>query len=204
MYGLTRAGTTLIGAGVAGVLVWLATQVDRDTNSGYWSFVGLLAAAGLVLALSQLLGGWTKWGLPRVSAHVFLLAFVPSLVVGGWVLLAAQPDSNWFGDTAENWAGDVGLGGVLEDVAELVGALAVGLGALFGFTFDTTGPRIRRAAPAVQTADERLADEPLTAERTAREPEFAGGDTGTRDRRVEIREGEPVGRDGETTGRRGR
>src|SRR3712207_3755950 len=100
MYGVTRATATLIGAAVAGLLVWIGTQADTDTNGDYWARVGLFAAAGLVMALSQLLGGWTKWGWPRVSRSVFLLAVLPALVVGGWVLVAGQPDSNWFHDRA--------------------------------------------------------------------------------------------------------
>ena len=32
---------------------------------------GIVAGAGLTMALSQLFGGWTKWGWPRISAGVF-------------------------------------------------------------------------------------------------------------------------------------
>ncbi len=84
MYGLTRATLTLIGVAVAGLLVWFATQVIPDEPSSasrgeYWAAMGLVAAAGLVIALSQLLGGWTKWGWPRISGNVFLLGFLPTL-----------------------------------------------------------------------------------------------------------------------------
>ena len=34
MYGLTRATTTLIAAGVAGLLIWIATQVNDATAIG--------------------------------------------------------------------------------------------------------------------------------------------------------------------------
>jgi MFS family permease len=81
---------TLIGAACAGLLLWLASQVSADSLGGYWAFVGLAAAAGLTMALSQLLGGWTKWGWPQVSGSVFLLGFLPGLVAGGLVLLAAS------------------------------------------------------------------------------------------------------------------
>jgi hypothetical protein len=40
MYGLTRGTITLLGAGVAGLLVWLATQVNESTNGGYWGIYG--------------------------------------------------------------------------------------------------------------------------------------------------------------------
>jgi len=88
MYGLTRATLTLIGVALAGVLLWLATAILPSTVSDssrgeYWAAFGLVALAGLAMALSQLLGGWTKWGWPRVSGNVFLLAFLPTLIAGG-------------------------------------------------------------------------------------------------------------------------
>ena len=91
MIGITRGISTLAGAAVAGVLLWFATQVGTQTTAEYWSTYGLIAAAGLTMALSQILGGWTKWGWPRFSLGVFLIGFLPVLVAGGWVLLARQP-----------------------------------------------------------------------------------------------------------------
>jgi hypothetical protein len=181
MYGLTRGTITLIGAAVAGLLIWLATQSSADTNGGYWAVVGLLAAAGLTMAFSQILGGWTKWGWPRISLSVFLVAFIPVLIAAGWVILAGQTVPNWFSRHATSWAGDVGLGGLLDDLVKMIPVLAFGTGLVFGLTFDTTGPRTRavvddreRVAPVPatdvrRTTDARAADEPLAAEReTAR------------------------------------
>ena len=75
MYGLTRATTTLIAAAAAGLLIWFATQIDDKNLGGFWAVYGLIAGAGLLMALSQLLGGWTKWGWPRLSA-TFLLTYL--------------------------------------------------------------------------------------------------------------------------------
>lgn len=138
MYGLTRGTMTLIGAGVAGLLLWLATQFRTESTGEYWAWLGFIAAAGLTIALSQLLGGWTKWGWPRVSGTVFLVGFLPALVAGGLVLLHAQPGSDSFG---AGWAGDLGLGGLAEDMTAVLPVLAFGIGLVFGLTFDTTGPR---------------------------------------------------------------
>lgn len=174
MYGLTRGTMTLIGAAGAGLLLWLATQLDTESNGEYWTLVGLVAAAGLAMALSQLLGGWTKWGWPRISGSVFLLGFIPALVVGGLVLLHAQPDSGAFG---AGWASDLGIDGLAEDLTTVLPAIAFGLGLLFGFTFDTTGPRlpevvederVDRTAHPVVPVHTRAADEPVTAERRDR------------------------------------
>jgi len=153
MYGLTRGTITLLGAGVAGLLVWLATQVNEGTNGGYWSAYGLLAAAGLTMAFSQILGGWTKWGWPRLSLNVFLLAFIPVLIAAGWVLVGAQPHGNWFRDHVRSWSDDLSIGGVVRDLTQYASVLGFGVGLVFGFTFDTSGPsaygpfgRRRRAA----------------------------------------------------------
>jgi hypothetical protein len=155
MYGLTRGTITLLGVAAAGLLVWLATQIDDSSNGGYWAVYGLIAAAGLTMAVSQLLGGWTKWGLPRLSVNVFLLAFIPALVAAGWVILAKQPHPNWFRDHVLNWSGDISIDGIVRDLGEYVAVLAFGLGLVFGFSFDTSGQatygpfgRRRRAAAA--------------------------------------------------------
>ena len=166
MYGLTRATTTLIAAGVAGLLIWISTQINDHSTGGYWAIYGLIAGAGLVMALSQLLGGWTKWGVPRVSTSVFLLAFIPVLIAAGWVVLAHQPHGNWFRGHVLAWSGDIHIRGLVTDLTEYVAVLAFGIGLAFGFSFDTTGPRIRRAAPATAApVDRPAADEPVTAER---------------------------------------
>ena len=120
MYGLTRGTITLLGAAAAGLLVWLATQINHTSNGGYWAVYGLIAAAGLVMAFSQILGGWTKWGWPRLSLNVFLLAFVPVLVAAGWVILAKQPDANWFRGHVLSWSSDIGIGGLVNDLGEYV------------------------------------------------------------------------------------
>jgi hypothetical protein len=153
MYGLTRGTVTLIGVAVAGLLIWLATQINDHSTGGYWAVYGLIAAAGLTMALSQLLGGWTKWGWPRLSVNVLLLAFIPTLIAAGWVVVAHQPTPNWFRDHVLNWSDDIGILGLVRDLTEYVSVLAFGIGLVFGFSFDTSGPaaygpfgRRRRAA----------------------------------------------------------
>jgi hypothetical protein len=181
MYGLTRATTTLIAAGVAGLLLWFATQVNADDLGGYWGRIGLVAAAGLVMALSQLLGGWTKWGWPQVSLPVFLTAFVPVAFVSLWIILAGEPGNGWFHSHVLEWSRDIHVSGLVTDLIEVTAVIAFGVGLVFGFTFDTSGPRRATEPPAERrrglfrrrdaestvapTTDDRVADEPLTAER---------------------------------------
>src|SRR5918911_2520727 len=156
MYGLTRATTTLIAAAVAGFLIWLATQISDESNGGFWAVYGLIAAAGLVMALSQLLGGWTKWGLPRLSAAFFLLAFVPIAIVSLWIVFAAEPGNNWVHRHVLAWSSDIHVRGLVNDLKEYVPLFAFGIGLVFGYSFDTTGPRRRDAdRPPVTTSRRR-------------------------------------------------
>jgi hypothetical protein len=163
MYGLTRATVTLIASAIAGFLIWLATQIGTSSNGDYWASYGVIAAAGLVMALSQLLGGWTKWGWPRISLHVFLVAFVPVAIAVVWIVIFHQPHHGLGRNHIRNWSNDVGIDGFVRDFTDYVGVLAFGLGLVFGYSFDTTGPivhRQRSEAPA----------EPMVAEKTAPAP----------------------------------
>ena len=179
MYGLTRATTTLLAAAVAGFLVWLATRFDSTTDGEYWAIVGLLAGAGFVMALSQLLGGWTKWGWPRLSAAVLLFAFVPVAIASLWVIVAGEPASTWLHDHVRSWSADAGIGGLVSDLTHYIPVLAFGGGLVFGFCFDTTGPRLARetvveeapTARPVPVEDRVAADEPVAAERAAVAPD---------------------------------
>jgi hypothetical protein len=178
MYGLTRGVLTLVGAAAAGVLLWLGTNVVSDNGTlsagEHWSTAGLVAVAGLTMALSQLLGGWTKWGWPRVSGNVFLIAFLPVLIAGAWILAAGEPGEHWLGSHVRNWSGDLGIGGLVGDLTIMVPAIAFGIGLVFGFTFDTTGPRVRERTPV-----------PVDSQ----EEQVAAADGVSDDRRVHIREG---------------
>lgn len=160
MIGVTRGIATLAGAAVAGVLLWFATQIGAESAGGYWAAYGLIAAAGLAMALSQILGGWTKWGWPRFSLGVFLLGFLPVLAVGGWILLARQPAD--FMNTS-NWSRDLGVHALVLDLGNILPAIAFAIGLVFGLSFDTAGRQ--RDVVAGERGEERDADEPLTADR---------------------------------------
>ena len=193
MYGLTRATTTLVFSAAAGLLIWLATQITNDHVGGYWARVGLVAGAGLLMALSQLLGGWTKWGWPRLSIAVFITAFIPVAIVSLWIVLAGEPGSGWFHNHVMSWSRDIHVSGLVTDFLYYIPVLAFGTGLVFGFSFDTTGPvvrdrdmivdRDREAAPVNRrrglfgrrtrtpaASDARAADEPMTADRDATTP----------------------------------
>lgn len=192
MYGLTRAGLTLIGVLVAGVILWFSTQIvplDEDATSGeYWTIFALVAAAGLTMALSQLLGGWTKWGWPRVSGNVFLLGFLPALVLGGWIIAAGEPVDSWLGDHVRSWSDDIGIEGLVNDLTFMIPAIAFGIGLVFGFTFDTTGPRVARE----REVDETAVDETPPVPPVAATEQKTTTEGPTDERRVHIHNGEEL------------
>ena len=194
---LVRAIFTLLGIAAAGLLIWLASYFDLTSTSEFWAAMGLIAAAGLALGLSQLFGGWTKWGIPIVSQGVFLLAFIPAAIIVGWVLLATQPEGGWQHDRLAGWSSDIGITGLVNDLGTFPAALAMGLGILFAFSFDTTGPRRRevidREREVVPDEDVHDYDRDVTTttpvgERTAvRDRETAPAADSSGDR-VEIRD----------------
>src|ERR671936_819907 len=132
MQGLTRGAMTLLGVVVAGFLIWWGASAlpgEGDATIGeFWWAVGLIAAAGLIMALSQLLGGWTKWGWPRVSGNVFLLGFLPVLIAAGWVVAWGEPEHYWLGRHVRSWSDDIGIDGLVTGLHRAWPALALGIG----------------------------------------------------------------------------
>ena len=194
---LVRGLFTLLGVVAAGFLIWLATLFDLDATGEFWAAMGILAAAGFVLGFSQLLGGWTKWGMPVVSPGVFLFGFLPALILGGGILLATRDTGQGTRDTVSGWAQDLGIEGFVRDMSVFQGAIALAIGLVFSFVFDTAGPRREYVAERTTTVpDEDVHDyerrEPVTTttvpteERTITDRPRETVTTG--DDRVEIRD----------------
>ena len=160
MNGVSRAPATLLAAAIAGVLLWSAAQIGRGSTGGYWGAYALVAAAGIVLALSQLRG---TGGHPP---GMFLLGFLPVLAVTGWVLAAMQPHGNTVRSHVLTWSSDIHVHGAVLTVGTWLGVLAFGLGYVLGATLEPM--RAARRAPVaapVPAYDRRAASEPTTAER---------------------------------------
>ena len=199
---LVRGLFTLLGVLAAGFLIWLATLFNLDSTGEFWAAMGILAAAGFVLGFSQLLGGWTKWGFPVLSPGVFLLGFLPALILGGGILLATRDTGQGTRETVSGWAQDLGIEGFAQDMSVYQGAIAVAIGLVFSFVFDTAGPRREYVAERTTTVpDEDVHDydrrEPVTTTVPAEDRTVVDrstvddGDvvpTTTDDDRVEIRD----------------
>jgi hypothetical protein len=165
MRGLTRGAFTLIGVAAAGFLIWFGASAlpgEGDATQGeFWWAVAFIAAAGLAIALSQLLGGWTKWGRPHISGNVFLLGFLPALIAGGWAVVAAEPGDHWLGSHVRDWSDDIGLEGLVGDLTKAWPAVAFGVGLVLGLTLDTSGPRTAPVEAAAGEPEAETAVQPV-------------------------------------------
>ena len=168
MNGWNRAITTLLAAGVAGFLLWLAAQFDMRTTGGYWAALGVVAACGLLLGAAQLRGAG---GNPPA---MLLVAFLPVFVCASWILLYAQPHSEWGGHLIRTWSGDIGIRGVVHDIATWNGVVAFGLGLVFAYVLEPAVLGRRRSVVTGEARaagrrriplDRSAANEPTTAER---------------------------------------
>jgi hypothetical protein len=164
LYDGTRGLTTLVLAGAAGLLLWLAARVGQQTTGRFWAEMGIVAGAGLLLALPSIVGTWSNGLRLRLSPGTFLLGFLPVLVCVGWILMATQPGSGWHEGTVAGWSRDIGVFGIVKTVALWHGVLAFGFGLVLGLTLDTVP--VEMVAP-VTAHDGRAADEPTMAERRA-------------------------------------
>jgi biotin transporter BioY len=129
--------------------------------------MGIVAAAGLVLALAPVLGGWTSGLRLRLSPGTFLLGFLPVLVVVGWILLATQPGNGWHEGTMVSWSHDIGLMGIVHSIGLWHGVLAFGFGLVLGSCLDavpTPVPVATTDEVVVDRTDRTATDEPMTAE----------------------------------------
>jgi hypothetical protein len=199
--GLIRALFTLAGVAAAGLLLWLAQLFSLDETSGFWIGAAIVAAAGVTLGLSQLFGGWTKWGWPVMSPMMFLLAFVPTFLVGGVMMLSWQPEGAWGQEGANDIISSLGAGGLVDALLPFLWVVPLVVGLVFSFTFDTTGPRTRlvegdavrrervvtgeRTVPEEDVHDYRRDDDTVAAELRERESAAEPAGTTRTDTRVD-------------------
>lgn len=189
MNGMSRTAATLLGVAAAGFLIWLAAQFDRGTTGGYWAALGIVAGAGAAFALTQVRG---RRGNPR---GMFLFVFLPVFVVAGWVLLAVQPNANWFQRHTQTFSGDIHVRGIVHDLGVYLGVLAFGIGLVFGLTLEPGARRQReeeaRATATAAPAVDRVPSEPTDAERAHLDNERAEQEAlAAREREAEAERGQ--------------
>ncbi len=169
MYDASRGLTLALAAALAGLGLWGATQVGTQTTGRFWLAMAVVGGSGLLLALANHVGSWTKGLRLRLSPGTFALAFLPVLIVVGWLLIANQPGHGWEEGRIDSWSSSIGILGAVHSIGLWRGVLAFGFGLMLGMAVDSVpapaeeiaqayaGPAGTRAAPA--------ADEPVAAER---------------------------------------
>lgn len=174
-YDASRGLTLALAAALAGLALWGAAEIGTQTTSRFWIAMAVVAGAGLVLALANHVGTWTKGLRMRMSPSTFGLAFMPVLVCVGWILIAGQPGKGWQEGRIDSWSNSIGILGLVHSVGLWHGVLAFGLGLMLGLSFDgvpapVEAPVSEYAGPAGMpaagdAAGTRPADEPVAAER---------------------------------------
>jgi hypothetical protein len=165
MYDASRGLTLALAAGLAGFALWGATQVGTQTPGRFWLAMAIVAGGGLVIALTNHVGTWTKGLRLRLSPSTFALAFLPVLICVGWILLASQPGNGWQEGRIHSWSDTIGILGVVHDVGLWSGVLAFGFGLVLGLSFDGVPAPMVDTEPADGVPAGTAADEPVAAER---------------------------------------
>ena len=157
MYDASRGLTLALAAALAGLGLWGASQVGIQTTGRFWLSMAIVGAAGLLIALANHVGTWTKGLRLRMSPSTFVLAFLPTLIVAGWILVATQPGSGWVEGRLASWSNSIGILGAVHSIGLWHGVLAFGIGLMLGLSLDGVPAPVEEVPPA--------ADEPVTAER---------------------------------------
>jgi hypothetical protein len=174
MYDASRGLTLALAAALAGLGLWGAADVGTQTTERFWIAMAIVAGAGLLMALANHVGTWTKGLRLRISPSTFVIAFLPVLVCVGWILVATQPGSGWQEGRLDHWSNSIGIMGLVKSVGLWHGVLAFGFGLVLGQCFDGVPAPTVEEVPAYETAaydgtapvaDRPPADEPVTAER---------------------------------------
>jgi hypothetical protein len=168
-YDASRGLTLALAAALAGLALWGATQIGTQTTGRFWIAMAIVGGAGLLIALANHVGTWTKGLRMRVSPTTFTLAFLPVLVCVGWILIANQPGHGWQEGRIDSWSNSIGILGLVHSVGLWRGVLAFGFGLMLGLSFDgvpapAAETEAAYAAPMGRTAPPP-ADEPVAAER---------------------------------------
>ena len=174
-YDASRGLTLALAAALAGFALWGATQVGTQTTGRFWLAMAIVAGAGLLLALANHVGTWTKGLRMRMSPSTFGLAFLPALVCVGWLLIANQPGNGWQEGRVDSWSNSIGILGLVHSVGLWRGALALGLGLMLGLSLDGVPVPAEEAEPAYAAGPGRAAATPAADEPIAAERRYAAG-----------------------------
>jgi hypothetical protein len=170
LYDASRGLTLAFAAALAGLALWGAAQVGTQTQNRFWLAMAIVGGAGLLLALANHVGTWTKGLRLRISPSTFVLAFLPVLVCVGWILIATQPGNGWQEGRIDSWSNAIGIMGLVNTIGLWHGVLGFGFGLVLGLSFDGVPAAVDEAAPAYAgpagpVAATPPADEPVAAER---------------------------------------
>ena len=182
LYDASRGLTLALAAALAGLGLWGATQVGMQTTGRFWLSMAVVAGAGLLIALANHVGTWTKGLRLRMSPGTFALAFLPVMIVGGWILVATQPGSGWEEGRLHSWSTSAGILGVVHAIGLWHGVIAFAIGLMLGLSFDGVPAPVEEDVAPAYAGRAPAADEPVAAERRYATPTDETAQTQTRTR----------------------
>jgi hypothetical protein len=168
MYDASRGLTLALTAALAGLALWGAAEIGTQSTGRFWIAMAIVGGGGLLIALANHVGTWTKGLRLRMSPGTFTLAFLPVLVCVGWILIANQPGHGWQEGRIDSWSNSIGILGLVHSIGLWRGVLAFGFGLLLGLSFDGVPAPVEEPAPAYAgpaAPGGTAADEPVAAER---------------------------------------
>ena len=156
LYDATRGLMTALAVGLAGLLLWVATQVGVQSTARFWAAMGIVAGGGpraRPAAGARRLD--ERAAAPDLAGRRSCSASCRRSSSTGWILLATQPGNGWHEGRFVSWSHDLGLMGIVHAIGLWHGALAFGFGVVLGMSLDAVPAVERVVEPADTVVEER-------------------------------------------------
>ena len=138
LYDATRGLMTALAVGLAGLLLWVATQVGVQSTARFWAAMGIVAAAASCSPCCRLSAAGRAGSGCGSRRGRFCSASCRHSSSTGWILLATQPGNGWHEGRFVSWSHDLGLMGIVHAIGLWHGALAFGFGVVLGMSLDAS------------------------------------------------------------------
>ena len=150
-------------------------QVGTQTTGRFWLSMAVVAGAGLLIALANHVGTWTKGLRLRMSPGTFVLAFLPASS-SAWAGSCSRTSraTGWQEGRIDSWSSSIGILGVVHSVGLWHGVLAFGFGLMLGLSLD--------GVPAPSAETERALRRPALQRTSRSRPSAAEADGPARGR----------------------
>ena len=113
LYDATRGLMTALAVGLAGLLLWVATQVGEQSTARFWAAMGIVAAGASCSPCCRLSAAGRAGSGSGSRRGRCCSACCRHSSSTGWILLATQPGNGWHEGRFVSWSHDLGLMGIV-------------------------------------------------------------------------------------------